>query len=152
LILALYDHGFAPLLGRRLLVLTTTGRVSGLPRRTPLQFEEVDGRILVAAGWGPQSDWYRNLQAHPIVEVRIGTRRLQAVAHPTSDPASIADFLELRLSRHPGMVGRILQSEGLPARPTHAQLVEYAAGLGMVILQPLTQDGSDSDAGRRTAA
>jgi len=137
LVLALYDHGFASLLGRLILVLTTTGRVTGLPRRTPLQYEEVDGRLVVAAGWGIRSDWYRNLQAHPEVEVRIGRRRFRAIARPVSDPSSVADFLELRLARHPRMIGRILQMEGLPAEPTREQLLNYAAGRGMVILEAL---------------
>jgi deazaflavin-dependent oxidoreductase (nitroreductase family) len=121
-----------------ILVLTTTGRVTGLPRRTPLQYEEVDGRLVVAAGWGTRSDWYRNLQAHPEVEVRIGRRRFRAIARPVSDPSSVADFLELRLARHPRMIGRILQMEGLPAEPTRVQLLDYAAGRGMVILEALT--------------
>lgn len=151
-LLALYDHGFGPWLGRLILVLTTTGRVSGLPRRTPLQYEEVDGKIVVASGWGTRSDWYRNLQAHPAVEVRIGRRRFQAVARPVSDPASIADFLELRLARHPHMIGRILQAEGLPARPSREQLLEYAAGRGMVILEPLADGRTGGDAGTSAAS
>jgi deazaflavin-dependent oxidoreductase (nitroreductase family) len=137
-ILALYDHGLAGLLGRLVLILTTTGRVTGLPRRTPLQYEEVDGKIIVAAGWGTRSDWYRNLLAQPRVEVRLGRRRFQAIARPVADPERIADFLELRLARHPRMIGRILRAEGLPARPTREQMLDYAAGRGMVILDPVS--------------
>lgn len=150
-VLALYDHGFGPWLGRLILVLTTTGRVSGLPRRTPLQYEEVDGKIVVASGWGTRSDWYRNLQAHPAVEVCIGRRRFRAVAQPVSDPARIAEFLELRLARHPRMIGRILKAEGLPARPSREQLLEYAAGRGMVILEPLVDSNTEGNTGGTAA-
>ena len=39
-----YKRGFGP--SRAVLLLTTTGRISGMPRITPLQFEKVDGDIL----------------------------------------------------------------------------------------------------------
>jgi deazaflavin-dependent oxidoreductase (nitroreductase family) len=138
LVLALYDHGFDRFLARRILILTTTGRRTGLRRRTPLQYEEVEGRIVVAAGWGRRSDWFRNLEANPQVEVRIGPRRYQAIARPVTDTERIADFLELRLQRHPRMIGLILRAEGLPAHPTRPQLLDYAAGRGMVILEPVS--------------
>jgi deazaflavin-dependent oxidoreductase (nitroreductase family) len=137
LILAMYDHGLDRFLARRILILTTTGRRTGLRRRTPLQYEEVEGRIVVAAGWGTRSDWFRNLEANPRVELRIGPRRFHAIAHPVTDPERIADFLELRLRRHPRMIGLILRAEGLPAHPTRPQLLDYAVGRAMVLLDPL---------------
>ena len=39
-----YKRGFGPT--RVVLLLTTLGRKSGLPRTTPLQYEEVDGDYL----------------------------------------------------------------------------------------------------------
>ena len=39
----LYSLGLGPIYGRLVLLLTTTGRKSGLPRVTPLQYEEVNG-------------------------------------------------------------------------------------------------------------
>jgi len=39
----LYSIGLGPLVGRIVLLLTTTGRKTGLLRVTPLQYEEVDG-------------------------------------------------------------------------------------------------------------
>ncbi len=70
-----------------MLLLTTTGRRSGLPRRTALTFQPLDGRYLVLAGMGTRSDWYRNLLAQPRVEVRIGARRFAARAEPVLEPA-----------------------------------------------------------------
>ena len=69
-----------------ILLLTTTGRRSGLPRRTTLTFQPLDGRYLVLAGMGVGSDWYRNLLARPRVGVRIGARRFAATAQPVLDP------------------------------------------------------------------
>ena len=39
-------------LSRPVLLLTTTGRRSGMPRVTPLQYEEIDGTIYLAAARG----------------------------------------------------------------------------------------------------
>lgn len=62
-----------PTVGGRYLVLTTVGRKSGQLRRTPLNYAEVDGAIYCVAGFGGISDWYRNIQANPQIEVWLPT-------------------------------------------------------------------------------
>ncbi len=136
LMIALYRAGLGPLIGRLVLLLTTTGRRSGLPRTTPLQYEQIDSLIYVASARGARADWFRNILACPRVRVRIGLREFDAVAEPITDSCRIADFLELRLHRHPRMVGAILRSEGLPAAPSRLDLETYAHRLAMVILRP----------------
>lgn len=132
----LYRSGMAPVLGRLVLLLTTTGRKSGLPRITPLQYEEVDGAIYVGSARGTKADWFRNILANPCVQVRVKSREFEGTAEPVTDPCRIADFLQLRLSRHPRMVGLILTSEGLSQSPTRHELEEYARRLAMVIIRP----------------
>ncbi len=132
----LYRSGLGPLVGRLVLLLTTTGRKSGLPRITPLQYEEVDGAIYVASARGAKADWFRNILANPCVKVRIKSREFDAVAEPVTDPCRIADFLELRLRRHPRMVGAILKSVGVSPSPSRPELEAYAAQLAMVIIRP----------------
>jgi deazaflavin-dependent oxidoreductase (nitroreductase family) len=55
--------------GGRIMVLTHLGRRSGLRRRTPVNYALLDGEVYCVAGFGSASDWYRNLRAHPQVEV-----------------------------------------------------------------------------------
>ena len=136
LIIRLYTMGFAPLLGRLILLLTTTGRKSGLSRTTPLQYEMVDGQFYIGSARGAQADWFRNILADPHVRVRVKSREFAGIAEPVTDCLRVADFLELRLRRHPRMVGMILRLEGLPAQPTRAQMEHYARGLAMVIIRP----------------
>jgi deazaflavin-dependent oxidoreductase (nitroreductase family) len=136
LVKALYAFGLGRLIGRMVLLLMTTGRRSGLRRVTPLQYEEIDGVIYVASSRGTQADWFRNVVANPLVEVRVKSRRFRGIGETTTDPKRIAGLLEWRLRRHPKMIGRILQSEGLPPKPTRAQLEEYATKLAMVIIRP----------------
>ncbi len=53
----------------RIMVLTTTGRKSGLPRRTPVNYATVDGEVYCTAAFGETCDWYRNVRANPDVEI-----------------------------------------------------------------------------------
>lgn len=128
-----YRRGFGP--RRVVLLLTTTGRKSGLPRVTPLQFEEVDGKIYIASARGAQADWFKNILANPIVQVQAGERQFQARAEPVTDPGRIADFIELRLKRHPIMIRLIMHLfDGLPLRFTRQELEAFSQEKAMVIL------------------
>jgi deazaflavin-dependent oxidoreductase (nitroreductase family) len=124
-----YTLGLGSLVGHFVLLLKTTGRKSGIPRVTPLQYQEINGVIYVASARGVKADWYRNLAANPNVEVTIGSRRIKGRADLITDPGQIADFLELRLKRHPRMVGAMLKLEGLSPTPTREQLEQYAKNL-----------------------
>jgi deazaflavin-dependent oxidoreductase (nitroreductase family) len=53
----------------QIMVLTHVGRKSGLRRRTPVNYAIVDGEVYCTAGFGPTSDWYRNVVANPQVEI-----------------------------------------------------------------------------------
>jgi deazaflavin-dependent oxidoreductase (nitroreductase family) len=60
--------------GTQTLILTTTGRKSGEPRKAPLIYGEHDGRYLVVASRGGTPEppaWYLNLQAEPEVQVQV---------------------------------------------------------------------------------
>jgi deazaflavin-dependent oxidoreductase (nitroreductase family) len=132
-----YALGLGPLIGGVILLLTTTGRKTGRPRVTPLQYELIDGAFYLGASLGRRADWYRNILAHPAVEVRTGSRRLAGVAETITDPGRIADFLELRWRRHPRFMGAILHSEGMRLPPERADLERYAASLALVVVRPL---------------
>lgn len=73
------------------------------------------------------------------MEVRVKGRRFSCLARPVTDPQQIADFLELRLKRHPRMVGAMLKSEGLPNHHSREQLEVFASRLALVILDPPDQ-------------
>ncbi|MBE3119634.1 MAG: nitroreductase family deazaflavin-dependent oxidoreductase [Candidatus Atribacteria bacterium] len=136
----LYAVGLGPIVGKIILLLTTTGRKSGQKRITPLQYEEIDGNYFLGSARGTKSDWYRNIEADGRVEVRVKNRRFRGVAETVTDPARIADFLETRLQRHPFMIGLLMQkAHGLPKRPSRQQLDELAAAEAMVIIQPVEE-------------
>ncbi len=122
-----------------ILLLTTTGRRTGLARVTPLQYEELEGAFYVGSARGVRADWFRNIVANRRVKVRVGSREFEAMAEPVTDPCRIADFLELRLRRHPRLIGAILRGEGLPAPPSRLDLEAYASRSALVIIRPLDQ-------------
>ncbi len=135
-------------IGRMVLLLTTTGRKSGLPRVTPLQYEDIGGTIHVAAARGQKADWFRNVVTNPQVEVQVGTRRFRAMAEPITDPARIADFLELRRQRHPMMIGAMLLLHRLSPRADRAQLERLATELALVAIRPCGQDSIGNEQGK----
>jgi deazaflavin-dependent oxidoreductase (nitroreductase family) len=124
------------MVGHTVLLLTTVGRRSGLPRVTPLLYDEIDGIIYVGSVRGEKADWYQNLQANPNVEVKLGTRRIKGCADPITDPVQVADFLEKRLKLHPILAAVAMRLEGFGSTPSHAQLVSYVKRRTLVAIRP----------------
>ncbi len=61
-----------------LILLTTTGAKSGLPRTTPLNYTTDGDRIIVIASKAAaptHPDWYHNLVAHPEATVELGAEQ-----------------------------------------------------------------------------
>ncbi len=76
-----------PFAGSPLLLLTTTGAKSGLPRTTPVMYLPDAEPLLVfasKAGAPTSPDWYHNLVAHPAVTVEIGAECFEAEAQVVS--------------------------------------------------------------------
>ncbi|MBE1499651.1 deazaflavin-dependent oxidoreductase (nitroreductase family) [Amycolatopsis lexingtonensis] len=73
--------------GLRTLILATTGRRTGTPRRCCLIYgTSGDDFVVVASKAGSDDDpaWFKNLQANPNVGVQAGTRRFTARARVAS--------------------------------------------------------------------
>jgi deazaflavin-dependent oxidoreductase (nitroreductase family) len=65
----------ARLVGRPMLLLTTTGRKSGEPRTTPLSYlRDGDDCIIVASNNGADRHpaWWLNLEASPKAQIKVG--------------------------------------------------------------------------------
>ena len=91
------------------LTLTTTGRRSGLPRRTPLNYAILDGQVYLLSGFGSRADWYRNLTADDKVSLALPGRVVHGTATPVLDPAE-AERAALAVARNCGFA---LVFEGL---------------------------------------
>ena len=99
----LYRGPLADLLRSRcIMLLTTHGRKSGLPRTGALSFMPVEDHFVVFSGWGTTSNWYRNVRANPDVTVTIGGRRLRGEARLVEDPARRAALMRQMQLRSAG--------------------------------------------------
>lgn len=71
-------------------VLETTGRVSGLPRRTPVGGRRVGDSFWLVSEFGERSQYVRNIKADSRVRVRLRGRWHTGTAHllPDDDPVA----------------------------------------------------------------
>lgn len=133
----LYAIGLGSLIGRIILLLTTTGRKSGMKRVTPLQYELIGNNYYIGSARGVKADWVRNIQSNPQVEIHVGKKQFSGLAEVVAESSKFADFLEVRLERHPRMIGLIMEkAHGLPRRPNREQLEKLADKEAMVIIHP----------------
>lgn len=89
----LYRLGLAPLVGQLFMVITTTGRKSGEPRRAVVEYHSYDGKKYALAAW-PNSDWYRNLQANPRATIQTADGVEHVVARRLTDDAELAEVYD----------------------------------------------------------
>ena len=134
-----YKIGLGPLIGRFVLLLTTTGRKTGLQRVTPLQYEVIDGVFHIGAVFGMKTDWVRNIQADPRVQIRVKNDTFHGRAEICANPEEIANFIQYRLNKHPRIIGLIMKLDGFTSRPSREELIEYSKSLALVRITPVTQ-------------
>lgn len=78
---------FWPALSGRILILIHSGRKSGKRYLTPLNYALLNGEVYCVTGFGPTSDWYRNLLANPQVELWLPDGWWVGLAEEILEPA-----------------------------------------------------------------
>ncbi len=89
--------GLGPLLRRWMLLLTTWGRKSRLPRHTMLSYTLHAGKAYIISGWGQRTDWYQNTSADPHVTVQLARSPYYAVARRVVDVEEYATVVQIML-------------------------------------------------------
>lgn len=125
-----YRLGLGRLVGRLFMVLTTTGRKSGQPRRTGIEYHRYRGRMYVMNGYGMRSDWYRNLLKDPRVTVQTDQGTQSCLARPLTTDEEYAEVFgmveENRAFRtFVGWLGFHLTREEFVAQKTRWPLVVF---------------------------
>ena len=82
--------------------LTTTGRRTGRPHTIEIWFAVSCRRLYMLSGGGDRSDWVRNLQIQPAVQVRLGDRTYPGTARVVEDPAEDALARRLLAAKYQG--------------------------------------------------
>jgi len=132
-----------PVLGS-LMVLRTTGRKSGLPRDVPLGYAILDGCVYCIAGFGAETQWFRNIQADPAVEVILPTATFRGVAEEVTDPDEWTRAFRL-LMTNLGPIGRA--TSGDVRGVTDERLREMGRGLPLVRVRPTGIGSGPADPG-----
>ena len=110
-----YRIGLGSLLGKRFVMIEHTGRTSGLPRQTALEaVRRDDESIDVAAAWGVKSDWYRNLQANPQLEVSSGSLKGAPATASVLDSETAESVYAGYAESHPKAAEALSKTVGLP--------------------------------------
>lgn len=105
----LYRLGLGVLLGPLyLVVLTTRGHRSGLPRFTAIEYREHGRKLYLVSAWGSRPNWFRNLLADPHVTVQHGYRHFPALARVVDDPGEALRVLHLFRRRSPFIYDPVL--------------------------------------------
>jgi deazaflavin-dependent oxidoreductase (nitroreductase family) len=100
----IYVGPIAELLRSRcVLLLTTRGRQTGVPRTTAVSFMPVGDHFVVFSGFrGVSSNWYRNIRANPNVQIRVGRQEMRATARLVEDPSHRVDLMRQMAARSSG--------------------------------------------------
>lgn len=132
--LGLWRLGLGPLVGRVWMVVTTTGRSSGLPRHTLVYPHVVGDRTYLWCPYGGRAQWYRNVVADPVVTVqwRRGTEVVRAV--PLTDEAEVVEVVSALRRFGRSWFEGYLDSQGL--EDTDDDILRHWHGLHLRRLEP----------------
>lgn len=135
--LFLYRSGLGRLMGTRFMRLTHVGRRSGRVRHTilaVLSFDAATKEIKTISAWSG-SDWFRNIQARPAVEVQCGSVHYKPAQRYLA-PEEIANlFIDYR-RKHPLFSNVVCRIPGWNANATYEEFVRLARTLGGVAFRP----------------
>lgn len=74
-----------PDIGGRIMVIAHKGRKTGIMHHTPVNYAIVNGELYCTAGFGSTSDWYKNVQEDPHIEVWLPEGWWSGVVEDVSD-------------------------------------------------------------------
>jgi deazaflavin-dependent oxidoreductase (nitroreductase family) len=135
----LYRWNLGWIMGRRFLLLTHTGRKSGLNRQSVIEvvsYDKVTGLYYVAAAWRDRSDWYRNIRHNPTVSVQVRNHSFQARAEQISTQEGEARLWEYA-QKHPTAFSElvtVMLGERLP--PDKETCRKVAESVPLISLTP----------------
>jgi deazaflavin-dependent oxidoreductase (nitroreductase family) len=137
----LYHAHLGWLLGYRFVLLTHTGRKSGLPRQTVLEvvrYDKATGACIVASGWGTKSDWFHNVMVNPKITVQIRNKRSAAIAERLSPEAGAQELLDYA-RRHPQALRELVRFMGYRLDGTENDICALGQMIPMFIFKPISE-------------
>ena len=136
--LVLWRMGFGPLIGRVMLVISHTGRKSGLPRYTMVEYHILDGVKYVPCAFGPRSDWYKNITSDPRVTIQTASGSERALAVRVNEDHELLAVYDLFMRRDPPLTGWYLDS--LDIQPNHDDVLAKKGRINWFRFDPTDED------------
>jgi deazaflavin-dependent oxidoreductase (nitroreductase family) len=115
--LVLWRMGLGSIIGRVMLVISHTGRKSGLPRHTMVEYHTLDGIKYVPCAFGPRSDWYKNITTNPRVTIQTAHGIEYATAVRITDDQELLAVYDLFMRRDPPLTRWYLDSLDIQPNP-----------------------------------
>ncbi|HEU4528745.1 MAG TPA: nitroreductase family deazaflavin-dependent oxidoreductase [Actinomycetota bacterium] len=151
----LYHRGWGWMLDHIFLLIAHQGRKTGKRRETvamALAYDPGTREAVVCSAWGPNTEWIRNLRAHPALEIQIGRESYVPEQRFLSEDESVAVAVEFR-RRHPWRVRLFAAILGWGDLSSETAVREFVRTRPFVSFRPTraagTQRGWTSDATRR---
>ncbi len=135
--LIVYRLGLGWVFGKRFMLLTHVGRRSGKVYRSVLavlKFDEKTHEIQAVSPW-TSSNWYRNIQATPALEVQTGSVRYTPAQRSLSTEEIAASFIEFR-QKYPIFSRMIARIPGWKIDSTYEEFLVLARTLRGVAFTP----------------
>ncbi len=135
--LFLYRLGMGWLFGQRFMMLTHLGRRSGKIHRTilaVLRYDAGSKEIMAISAW-TGSDWYKNIQAAPALQVETGFTRY-APAFRVLAPEEIARLFEQYRDKHPLFCRIVCRIPGWKWNSNYEEFLELARSVRGIAFRP----------------
>jgi len=90
----LWRLGLAPIIGHQLMLITHTGRKSGLSRLTMVEYYKMDRKKFIVSGFGSRAQWYRNIDADPYITIQTADGVESVRAERVTDGETLLRLLD----------------------------------------------------------
>jgi deazaflavin-dependent oxidoreductase (nitroreductase family) len=134
----LYHRGWGRLLGHTFLLITHQGRRTGKRRETvamALAYDPATKEAVVCSAWGPNTEWMRNLRAHPALQIQIGRETFVPAQRVLSEGEAVAAATEFR-DHHPWRLRLFAAVLGWGGLGSEAAVREWVRNRPFVAFRP----------------
>lgn len=138
--LILYRRGWGWLLGTTFMLLVHAGRKTGQPHLMTamvMSWNPFTREVVIFSGWGPNSDWVRNLRARPALRVEVGREHYTPQHRFLSEAESVAVASEF-VRRHPYRLRLATRILDWPDLRSETVLRDFVRSHPFVALRPVT--------------
>jgi deazaflavin-dependent oxidoreductase (nitroreductase family) len=147
----LYHRGWGWMLDHTFLLIAHQGRRSGKRRETvamALAYDPDTREAVVCSAWGPNTEWIRNLRAHPALEIQIGRESYVPEQRFLSEDESVAVAHEFR-RRHPWRMRLFSAILGWGDLSAETAVREFVRSRPFVSFRPAARNTSEAPRRRR---